>query len=462
MWFLKFCLCLVCFCCISWSILFFCGPVIVKWFILYYSEERLVPTNIKVSPNFDINIGRVDFVMDDVTSVGGVSGFSRSVRVSWSLVETKPFLSLQAGPTFLENVFVADTLSLRSLPFSEINFEELLFELEVAELGTDQFGSVEKVKVLGTFNKDQNKLENLSSEFITISAQDPNLWAVESVKAEVDEIGLKLPLFYQHLTGTFSADQISSTRYGLDTTALKSNFVIQGRRLEFEGNIKDLGLQKPDGEIENINVDGDYDFNNFLWNAQLGLTSGFFRGGSFEFSSLTTNLSKINSEKYQAIVEADLKNFEISSQDQYLATVPPTKVNGKFALDSSSVAVKGKTKLRVQDPNYTELSGGLQISAEFDQSMAIYDCLQKLCGPSELLLEYELNLDEESISGQSLCNRAPCTLSKMTSVIETSHTGKVFQTLSIRKIVNPIILAYLYSYIASGEAQGLGHKIKFN
>ena len=53
-------------------------------------------------------------------------------------------------------------------------------------------------------------------------------------------------------------------------------------------------------------------------------------------------------------------------------------------------------------------------------------------------------------------------LSEMGYVIETSHTGKVFQKLSTEKIFNPIILATLYSVLISGEVKGLGHKIKFN
>ena len=90
------------------------------------------------------------------------------------------------------------------------------------------------------------------------------------------------------------------------------------------------------------------------------------------------------------------------------------------------------------------------------------DCPHKPCRPSELLLEYKLNLDEEIISGQSLCLHRPCMLSVMGYVIETSHTGKVFQKLSTEKIFNPIILATLYSVLISGEVKGLGHKIKFN
>ena len=462
MWFLKVFLYLICVFCVSWSVLFFGGPVIVKWFVLSYSDQKLVPSNIRISPKFDINIGRVDFVIDDAPVVGRASGFSRSVRVSWSLLDTKPFLTLQAGPTFLENVFVSDTLSLRTLPFSAINFEQLVFELEATDLSADHFGSVKKIKVLGTLKKNLGKLANLSSEFTSVSSKEPNLWGLNTVTAEVDEIDLKLSLYNQSLAGTLSADQLSSTRYGLDTAAVKSNFVLKDSSLEFESNIENLGLYNPDGEIDKVYIDGDYDFENFLWKAQLDLAGGFFGGGSFEFSSLTTNLSKLNSENYEALIEADVKDFEISSQNQYLATIPPSNVKGKFYLDRANVRVRAESELRVKDPDYTEITGQLQMLTKFDQWVALLDCLHKPCRPSELLLEYKLNLDEEIMSGQSLCLERPCMLSEMGYVIETSHTGKVFQKLSTEKIFNPIILATLYSVVISGEVKGPGHKIKFN
>ena len=120
-------------------------------------------------------------MIDDAPVVGMASGFSRSVRVSWSLLDTKPFLTLQAGPTFLENVFVSDTLSLSTLPFSAINFEQLVFELEATDLSADHFGSVKKIKVLGTLKKDLDKLANLSSEFTSVSSKEPNLWGLNTV-----------------------------------------------------------------------------------------------------------------------------------------------------------------------------------------------------------------------------------------------------------------------------------------
>ena len=108
--------------------------------------------------------------------------------------------------------------------------------------------------------KNLGKLANLSSEFTSVSSKEPNLWGLNTVTAEVDEIDLKLSLYNQSLAGTLSADQLSSTRYGLDTAAVKSNFVLKDSSLEFESNIENLVLYNPDGEIDKVYIDGDYDF----------------------------------------------------------------------------------------------------------------------------------------------------------------------------------------------------------
>ena len=86
------------------GILFFGGPIIVNWLILSYSDQKLVPSNIRISPKFDIQIGRVDFVIDDAPVVGRSRIFSLCKGIV-VIARHKTILDPSGWPHFLRKRF---------------------------------------------------------------------------------------------------------------------------------------------------------------------------------------------------------------------------------------------------------------------------------------------------------------------------------------------------------------------
>ena len=111
-----------------------------------------------------------------------------------------------------------------------------------------------------------------------------------------------------------------------------------------------------------------------------GFSRWVFWWRQLEFSSLTTNLSKLNSDKYEATVEADLKILKLLARS-VLGHSSPSNVKGKFYLDRANVRVSAESELRVKDPDYTEIIGELQMLTKFDQWMDLVIAHTNPVGP---------------------------------------------------------------------------------
>ena len=89
---LRIALILVCVFSLSWSVLIFGGPSIIKRLIVSYSDGTVIPSNISVSPTLGINIGRLDYIIGNNFFATPIDGFSRSTEISWSLFDDRPFM----------------------------------------------------------------------------------------------------------------------------------------------------------------------------------------------------------------------------------------------------------------------------------------------------------------------------------------------------------------------------------
>ena len=110
MWVLRFLLFVICALCLGWSVLVFGGPTLIKWTIISYSDGRVTPSNITVTPKLDVRISRLDFDLSDEDVLQPFVGFSRSVNLDWSLFDDQTFLEVRLGPTFVENLMRAERI----------------------------------------------------------------------------------------------------------------------------------------------------------------------------------------------------------------------------------------------------------------------------------------------------------------------------------------------------------------
>ena len=108
----------------------FGGPIFIKWAIISYSDGRVTPSNITVTPKLGVHISRLDYEFSDENLLQPFRGFSRSVNVDWSFFDSQAFFEVQLGPTFLENTMRAERIKLYTSSYENIDLDKILFETQ--------------------------------------------------------------------------------------------------------------------------------------------------------------------------------------------------------------------------------------------------------------------------------------------------------------------------------------------
>ena len=127
---LKLLLYFICIVSLSWASLIFAGPFVLGSLISSYSQNQLIASGITITPKLDIRVSRLEFALKDKEGQVYQKGFSRSGNIFWTLFGEEPFVKVKLGPTFIENIFVADDLTIYTPHFSDIDFNSILLKAE--------------------------------------------------------------------------------------------------------------------------------------------------------------------------------------------------------------------------------------------------------------------------------------------------------------------------------------------
>ena len=134
---LRIFLYLICIISITWSILVFGGPPIIKRLISGYSNGALTPSGIVVSSNLDINIRRLDFILQSQIAGRPVEGFSRAAELEWSIFGKKPFIRLKLGPSVLKDYGTANKVNFYTPPFQKVDWSNIAIAANFESLGVN-------------------------------------------------------------------------------------------------------------------------------------------------------------------------------------------------------------------------------------------------------------------------------------------------------------------------------------
>ena len=93
--------------------------------------------------------------------------------------------------------------------------------------------------------------------------------------------------------------------------------------------------------------------------------------------------------------------------------------------------------------------------------MQIFGIAHQLNALFKFRFDYQINLDQQSVRGESVCITGKCAFGDIKNTITTSDTTRVFEALGRSKMLNPFILAYIYAAISAGKPNGRGHQLKF-
>ena len=240
MWFLRFPLYLICALCLGWSVLVFGGPILIKWTIISYSDGRVTPSNITVTPKLDVRISRLDFDFSDEDVLQPFGGFSRSVNVDWSLFDDQAFLEVQLGPTFLENTMRAERIMFYTPSYENIDLDKILFDIEVENFSLNSFGKAAILTGQSFYLPEKSMISDLSFKLRDLVSEKTDLWEVELAEGTVGDFSLNTPFDEQNVLVNFSAEQISSAVYKLQASSINGDITVREEEFGFDLNFAEM------------------------------------------------------------------------------------------------------------------------------------------------------------------------------------------------------------------------------
>lgn len=461
MWILRFLLFVICALCLGWSILVFGGPTLIKWTIISYSDGRVTPSNITVTPKLDVRISRLDFDFSDEDVLRPFVGFSRSVNLDWSLFDDQAFLEVQLGPTFLENIMRAERIKFYTPSYENIDLDKILFDIEVENFSGNSFGKAAILTGQNFYLPEKSMISDLSFKLRDLVSEKTGLWEVELAEGTVGNFSLNLPLDEQNVLVNFSAEQLSSAT--LKVQAPNINGDITGREGEFGFDLKfaEMFATNFGGNVGPVKIVGSLDDKGSLNQLQIEALNGVFDEQSLSFSSVTTDLSKTGPQNYTAQLTASLGKLDVTIGDNYWGSLPDSRIDIELNLDEAASKISATTNLNLTNAKEPNVTGLGQLNAKLKNETDLWDCLAAQCALSDFRFDYQINLDQQSVRGKSVCITSKCAFGDMKNTITTSDTTRVFEALGRSKMLNPFILAYIYAAISAGEPIGQGHEFQF-
>lgn len=461
MWFLRFLLYLICTLCLGWSVLVFGGPALIKWTIISYSDGRVIPSNITVTPKLDVRISRVDFDLSDEDVSQPFRGFSRSVNVDWSLFNDQAFLEVHLGPTVLENTMRAKRIKLHTLSYQDIDFDKILFDIEVENFSANNFGRAAIFNGQSFYIPEKSMISDLSFELSDLVSERTGSWEVELIEGTVKDFSLNIPSDEQNVLLNFSAEQTSSAIYKSHASSITGDITVRGEEFGFDLNIAEMLFTDFGGTFGPIKTVGSIDDEGYLNQLQIEALKGVLDDHSLSFSSVSADISKNGPKIYKALLAASIDKVDLTFEDSYWGSLPGSRIDIELNLDEAASTIIATTNLNFTNTKVPNVTGLGQLDAKLQNDADLWDCTPAQCALSKFRFNYQIDIDQEWITGESVCASDNCEFGDIKNTITTSDTTRVFEALGRSKMLNPFILAYIYAAISAGESAGRGHQIEF-
>ena len=461
MWILRFLLYVICALCLGWSVLVFGGPVIIKWALISYSNGRIIPSNITVTPKLDVRISRLDYHFNNEDLLQPFGGFSRSVNIDWSIFGDRAFLDIQLGPTFLENIMRAERVKIYTPSYENIDLTEILFDVEVENFSLNAFGQVALFAGQSVYNRRTSMLSNFSFKLNDLASEKTDLWAVKSAEGMLGDFSFDVPLDNQNFWVNFSTKQFSSGIYEFQASHVDGDIKIREDEVGFELNLADIYFAGFSGTVDSVMTVGALDSKWSLSEMKAEALNGIFDGQSMSFSRLVADLSKTEPQIHSALFTIALDNWDVTIADNYWGSLPGSRIDVELNLNGLDSTISGSSNLNVKDPVDPKISMLGQLHAKLRNGVVLWECASLQCALSDLIFDYQIDLGKEWIRGETVCALANCEFAEIKNTISTSDTVRVFEAISRSKLMNPFVVAYIYAAMTSGKSTGRGHKIDF-
>ena len=466
---LKLFLYLICFFSMVWGVIFFGGPSLFKWFVVEYSDGRIEPKNVKVTPTLGVQVAILNFeLLDDEASIS-LSGFSRSMSINWSFFDPNSFVTIRLGPTVLQDSAQIDSITFSTpslLSLWDNAFESLPFKLEAENVLVNTIGQLEAISLEAFFSFDDRKVNNLVFTGSKAKAKDRLLFEADSIKGKVSPLHFARSIIEQSVDWEVSFDGIMSKKFGAQVPEMIADFKSSMGVVDFALGTSEIQLPNLSGKVENVTIDGSFQIAGlnsdlaFLDGSQIEFDSGSILKNKINFGQFLARIVKSDNNIFSTSVEVNLDKSEIHFQEEYIGQLPESYVEALIKFDRRALELSSSSSLSLVGTNSGNVALAIDFLAKLVNASALNDCWDIICEFSNLSSKYQIDLGDERIDARSYCDVTPCSLGQLSHIVQTYDTAEIFRKLGGMKILNPLTLIYFYGMLSAGEPSGPGHKIK--
>ena len=169
--------------------------------------------------------------------------------------------------------------------------------------------------------------------------------------------------------------------------------------------------------------------------------------GSAEF--LSSNL-------YSLQADGQLNSFTIENEGSFLVEMPDGHLTVKSQLPDQKAKNDIELAITLDTNDRQKLFIEANLGASFERD-SVMNCIYNKCQISKLSAHYSINIMNSIMTGQLYCTTTDCLGSKFSHRVETQNTSEFFNAVSSAKLVNPMLLTYIYTEIMRGQKEGQGH-----
>ena len=459
---LKVFLYLTCFLSLTWSSIIFLGPSALKSIISAYSNGQLVASNIVVTPKLDINIGRLDYTLKDSDDRVHSEGFSRSIKIFWSIFSDDSFLRAHIGPTFIDNAFVADKITISTSSYSELDLGKLPLSAEINNLKLKSSVHIENLKLTAFYISEKNSMSEISAVTSETRLIGISSWMVSDAELSIDEISLTRPVHEQEITTEFYTSSVETIDQKITFSNLDGFLRAGEGKINFKLGLETLSAAHLGYDLGRVEAEGDYILTGILENANIRNSGGSFNFGAQVMPSLIINLSGSEGNIYDIEVLGEVESFDVTFGEKFIGNLPTGSFRMDLQFNGDKSIASVKSSIILDNEEVPSIVGDGELTFTLDGRKNIFDCLQTMCAISGLSLDYILGAGKEWLSGTSTCTESPCNLSSMYHYLKTSNTSKIFEMINRSKLFNPLYTASFYAFISAGTKLDNGHAIRIN
>lgn len=447
----RFFLYFSCIISIGWSILVFTGPSALKWLIVYNSDGRVNPTNISLTPSLDINVAKIDFFFEPAGSSQSFSGFSRSVKIDWSILGDKPFIDITLNKLMIENFAFVEDLNISTPALREINFGNIPFHLETGKIEINKFGKFNGLSLMATYEKKENSIRDLSFSFFEPHSLGNTSWAAENLVGFISQVELQKPIKKQELKIHAKISDVLIQKHNSSVEEVIGDLTTFDSKMDYNLQFKKVNLAELNTKIQKVNAVGSFE-NGFQPKETLIEFLEGYVGEVNRFDFLKTRIREIKTNKYEALIDGQLGTLEIANDNYYIGTLSQSKFIFDVEFTKNFSDINGDLSLTLENTDDVKINGLLSIDAELVSPGGFLGCFSLNCEFSDLNSSYQITLGDEWVRGKVSCLDRLCIGENLDYDISASDTNKVINIVKNSQAVNPLALYYLHGLLNQNPA----------